>query len=364
MKLFGFLLATVCALCLVLAGGAWWVFFHGNGGGESQVFVVKRGDNYISLAKELQSRGIIRDERAFRWYANYFLSKRHLRRGEYQLQTGSSVVAVMRILNAGKTIAHNFTIPEGYNIYQIAQKLEAEKFGKTNLFLKAVRQKDLLQKAAAGLGVKELPPSLEGFLFPDTYDIETGMSEEEIVELMLERFLEESSSWAKKVSGNVVAEEFKLSPYQVLILASIVEKETGASSERPQIASVFLNRMRKRMRLQTDPTVIYGVYHTRGYFDGNIRRSDLHTPTPYNTYTNDGLPLGPIANPGLNAIRAVLQPAQTDYLFFVSYNDGTHFFSRTFSEHSEAVKRLQLAPGSKEGKSWRDLPSDKRAVKH
>lgn len=360
MKLFGFLLASVCLLAFGLGGGAWWVFFRADGGQKTQIFVVQKGDNFISIARKLEAVGIIRDERAFRWYANYFLGRATLRRGEYELRLGSSVAEAISVLNRGKTITHNLTIPEGYNIYQIAQRMEAEKFGKADRFLRAVKNKELVRRAAQLLALQKSPPTLEGFLYPDTYDIEAGASEIEIAELMLERFSQEYANWKEEWQGNAIAQEFSFSPYEVLTLASIVEKETGANAERPLVASVFVNRLRKRMRLQTDPTVIYGVYHTQGYFDGNIRRNDLHTPTPYNTYTNDGLPLGPIANPGINAVKAVLRPAKSDYLFFVSYNDGTHFFSRTFSEHNEAVRKLQLAPKAKEGKSWRDLPADQR----
>lgn len=344
-----------------LAGGLSAYYLGGTGRGPEQVFLVERGDNYAQLAAKLQAKGIIRSERAFRWYVTYAPGKRSLKRGEYLLKGDSSVQAVVGILNEGKAIEHTFTVPEGYNIYQIAEKLQAEGYGQAKNFLKAVRSPALLQRIPTLRPGEKLPPSLEGYLFPDTYSIEKGDTEAEIAEIMLERFREKYRLVEKEITEVSLGRELGLRPADFVILASIVEKETGAASERPKVASVFINRLRKRMRLQTDPTVIYGLYHSRGYFDGNIRRADLHTPSAYNTYTLPALPLGPIANPGLEAIRAVLHPDQTDYLFFVSYNDGTHFFSRSFAEHNAAVKRLQTAPGVRNGKSWRDLPADQRA---
>jgi UPF0755 protein len=145
------------------------------------------------------------------------------------------------------------------------------------------------------------------------------------------------------------------SVHQILTMASIVEKETGAPWERDLIAGVFMNRFEKKMPMQTDPTVLYAKMLTTGKFERNITRDDLLREHPYNTYTRRGLPPGPIANPGLDAIRAVLKPSQTEYLFFVSRNDGTHVFSRTYSEHQEAVRRFQLDPSARQGRSWRDL---------
>jgi UPF0755 protein len=146
--------------------------------------------------------------------------------------------------------------------------------------------------------------------------------------------------------------------HQLITLASMVEKETGAPQERPIISSVFHNRLRKKMKLQSDPTTIYGIWER---YDGNIHRADLLSETPYNTYTIPALPIGPIGNPGKEAIEAALHPAQTDYLFFVSHNDGTHEFTRSIEEHNKAVTKFQLDPKARAGKSWRDLVKQKKA---
>jgi UPF0755 protein len=143
-----------------------------------------------------------------------------------------------------------------------------------------------------------------------------------------------------------------LSRREVIILASVVEKETGAGFERPMIASVFYNRLKKKMRLQSDPTTIYGIWEN---YSGNLRRSDLLQKTPYNTYAIPALPAGPISNPNPESIKAVLYPAETEYLYFVSKNDGTHIFSKTYAEHAAHVRETQLDPKAREGKSWRDL---------
>jgi len=175
--------------------------------------------------------------------------------------------------------------------------------------------------------------SLEGYLFPDTYHFPKGLPLDEIMGTMVNRFQEIfSTEWQER------SRQMGMSIHQVVTLASIIEKETGAAFERPLIASVFHNRLAKRMRLSSDPTVIYGIKD----FDGNLTRKHLKTANPYNTYLNKGLPPGPIANPGVAALEAALYPAETDYLYFVSKKDGTHQFSTSFKEHNRAVRKYQL----------------------
>ncbi len=174
--------------------------------------------------------------------------------------------------------------------------------------------------------------------------------------MMVRRFNEVYSELSEKQATSKAIKAAGLSSHETVILASIVEKETGAAFERPLIASVFYNRLHKRMRLQSDPTTIYGMWNRDGYFRGNIRRKDLTEPTPYNTYKTPRLPIGPIANPGKNALLAILSPKQSKYLFFVSRNDGTHVFTRNYHDHQKAVNQLQKNPQARRGKSWRDLP--------
>ena len=184
--------------------------------------------------------------------------------------------------------------------------------------------------AAAGYDVEG--QSLEGYLFPETYRLARGLSAREVVTTLVHQFHEAWEEIAPQAEAN------GMSMREIVILASIIEKETGTAEERPRIASVFLNRLRRGMRLESDPTVIYGIPD----FDGNLRRRDLENRgNPYNTYRIRGLPPGPIANPGADALRAVLHPEDTDYLYFVSRNDGTHWFSTTYSEHVNAVNRYQ-----------------------
>lgn len=187
-------------------------------------------------------------------------------------------------------------------------------------------------------------PSLEGYLFPETYMFAPGTPVKQIVQLMLRQFV--------KKTKNLNLASSHLSPHEVIILASIVEKETGAEWERPTIAGVYLNRLKKKMRLQADPTTIYGIWEN---YNGNLRRRHLLEKTPYNTYKISGLPLGPIANPSLAAIKAVLTPKEHQFIYFVSKNDGTHVFTPTYKEHQKAVEFWQKTRWRRKGKSWRDL---------
>ena len=191
------------------------------------------------------------------------------------------------------------------------------------------------------------PPSLEGYLFPDTYHFNHTMTLPEMIRQMVKRF---RSVWTAEHDRK--AARFRLTQHQVVTLASIIEKETGAPQDRTLISSVFHNRLKKRMRLQSDPTIIYGIWER---YDGNIRRADIRSQTPYNTYVISALPIGPISNPGKLAIEAALDPAVGEFLYFVSRNDGTTAFTRTLAEHSNEVRRFQLNRGAREGKSWRNL---------
>ena len=186
------------------------------------------------------------------------------------------------------------------------------------------------------------------------------MSEKELIRAMVNRFKEVYSSIKEDIRKSPAKKEFQLNDHELIILASVVEKETGAGFERPLIAGVFYNRLRKKMRLESDPTVIYGMWERDKFFKGNIRRKDIRNATPYNTYTIRALPKGPITSPGINALRAVLYPKASEYLFFVSRNDGTHVFSKKYADHKKAVFRLQKRTEARKEKSWRDLPKELR----
>jgi UPF0755 protein len=360
MKIIRVFMGLVVILGLLLAIGAWELGYLG-ASGPTVVFTVQKGDNFALLARRLKAEGVIQNERVFRWYVAFFRPSKSLKRGEFGLYQNMAVPRVVYELTEGKPMEYKVTVPEGYNLYQVAEILEAKGLAKKADFIAAARDPEAIALLPTIEPGGKRPKSIEGYIFPDTYLLQKVFSPLEIAKVMIQRFREVYASLKPDLEASAAVQAFHLSPQQVITLASIVEKETGAGSERPIIASVFLNRLRKKMRLQTDPTVIYGIWAAHGSWDGNIRRRDLNTPTDYNTYQMGGLPAGPIANPGLNAIRAVIHPADSDFLFFVSRNNGTHIFSKDFASHNRAVRETQLNPAARAGKSWRDLPANQRA---
>jgi UPF0755 protein len=250
---------------------------------------------------------------------------------------------VLAAIVSGKSIEYSVSIPEGYNVFEIADVFQKKGIASHDEFLKIVRDPNLV-KELLGEGA----PSLEGYLFPETYMYTKFTSATGIVRMMVSRFKE---NWTKiSALGNL-----PLGERDLVTLASIIEKETGAPEERPLISSVFYNRMKINMRLQTDPTVIYGIWEKTGSWDRNISKADLLTPNRYNTYTFTGLPYGPIANPGFDALKAAVQPGTSDYLFFVSKNNGTHTFSKDLAGHVRAIEKFQLDQKARAGHSWREL---------
>jgi UPF0755 protein len=329
--------------------------------GETIPFTVQKGENFALLAKKLQSQGVIQSERAFRWYVAFSSPSKSLKRGEFGLYKNMPIPQVVRALTEGKPMEYKFTVPEGFNLYQIAESLEAKGFAAKADFIAAAKNPEVIRAIPTLREGEKHPRSIEGYIYPDTYLLQKVFSAREIAQLMVVRFRDAYKQIAPELAASATVAELGLSPHEVVVLASIVEKETGAAEERPLIASVFTNRLRKRMRLQTDPTIIYGIYDATGAWNGNIRRRDLDEKNDYNTYQMNGLPAGPIANPGTNAIRAVLNPATSDFLFFVSKNNGTHIFSKDYGAHNRAVQETQLKRSAREGKSWRDLPAEQRA---
>lgn len=325
--------------------------------------LVMPGENFLKVIPKLKAQGIIGDERAFRWYLKVAGIQQKLKVGEYALRPNMTNSEIAALLISGKSVLHKFTVPEGHNKFQIAEALEAMRLGTAKDFLRTIESPEFIRSLSlptVGMG-KALPTSLEGYLYPDTYMLSRTMSSAEIVRMMVKRFKEVYRELAPEFERVATSGSPPLSPHEVVVLASIVEKETGAGKERPLIASVFFNRLRKGMRLQSDPTTIYGMWERDRTFAGNIRRDDLKTETPYNTYTIARLPRGPIANPGRTALEAVLRPAESAFLYFVSRNDGTHVFTTTYKDHNRAVDQLQRNPRGRQGKSWRDLPAAERA---
>lgn len=314
----------IVLVILIMGFGLFFVRPAEKGGGY-QVIAVQEGMSLKEAADRLEDKGIITDKTLFMLWARLMGYSRSIKAGEYRLSSGMAPIRIMDILTRGVIITHPVTIPEGFSIKQIAEVLAKKNLVNEEKFLSLARDPETLKK----YGIPG--SSLEGFLYPDTYQFGKGLSADTIIGTMIRRFREMITPYKDRI------DESGMTMKEVITLASIVEKETGNTEERPIIASVFLNRIKKGMRLESDPTVIYGI----GEFSGNLKREDLSEPTPYNTYVIKGLPPGPIANPGLESIKAVLFPAETKYLYFVSKNDGSHFFSKTLKEHNRAVMRYQ-----------------------
>lgn len=306
--------------------------------GEEAHFVVRPGEGFSSVNGRLSREGLISDARLFHYYAKYTDKMDKIKAGAYLIQPGQHMGEILDTLVDGVPILTSVTIPEGKNLYEVGRILEEKKIVSYEDFVKEAKD----NKWTEELGIDA--PSLEGYLFPDTYKFAPGTPAPTVIRTMIELF-------KQKVAG-LDFSSAKLSKHEVIVLASIVEKETGAKFERDTIAGVYLNRLKKRMRLQADPTTIYGIWEN---YTGNLKKKHLLEKTAYNTYKIPGLPLGPIANPSLAAIKAVLNPEKHEYIFFVSKNDGTHIFTETYKEHLKAVEHWQKNPSNRKGKSWRDL---------
>ncbi len=303
--------------------------------GLEQVFLIRDGSSLKQVAGDLEDKGLIRRKELFLLWAKLAGHSRGIKAGEYRLNAGMSPLEVLRALSKGTIIAHQVTIPEGFTISQIGELLERKGLAEKEEFISFAKDPE----AAGRYGIAS--PGLEGYLYPDTYRFGRGLSPMSVIHVMVDRFKDVFAPLTDR------AKDLGLTMEDVVTLASIIEKETGRAEERSLIASVFLNRLKKGMRLESDPTVIYGLKD----FNGNLKKRHLSQKTPYNTYVIKGLPAGPIANPGGEAIRAVLYPARTDYLYFVSKNDGTHYFSKTLDEHNRAVNIYQRKKGKRRGKT-------------
>jgi len=303
--------------------------------GNEQIFFVRDGSTLNKVADDLESKKIITGKPLFLLWARLMGYSRSIKAGEYCLSSGMPPLKILEALSKGAVITHPITIPEGFTIEQIGELLEEKGLVDIEEFLAVTGDPDVAKR----YGISG--HSLEGYLYPDTYHFGRGLSPASIVEVMIKHFWEVTGPLREKIEQSGMTIE------EVITLASIVEKETGRAEERPIIASVFLNRLKKRMRLESDPTVIYGIKD----FSGNLKKKHLTQRTPYNTYVIRGLPPGPIANPGKKAIEAVLFPANTNFLYFVSKNDGSHYFSKTLTEHNKAVQKYQKKRGSRRRKT-------------
>lgn len=294
---------------------------------DGQVVTIAPGQRFQVFSAMLHDAGIIENPTKFELFARIKGYDKQIKAGEYFFSPSLSPEKILDIAVRGKVRLHRLTIPEGYNLRQIAMTVEASGFGTETDFLKAATDSARVRKNGIDAD------AFEGYLFPDTYYFPKGATPDQIISAMVKHFWTVfGPEWQKR------AKDLGFSVHQIVTLASIIEKETGTPYERPIISSVFHNRLQRNMRLESDPTVIYGIEN----FDGNITRKHLNTTTAYNTYRINGLPPGPIANTGAASIEAALFPADTPYLYFVSKRDRTHHFSTSINDHNKAVRTYQL----------------------
>lgn len=315
---------------LVLVGSpAAWFLFHGGGGPDTPV-LIPRGARVSAIADRLAAEGVVADARAFKFLLRLTGASKRVRAGEFAFAKPSSLAGALSTLYYAEPILHAVTIPEGWTVRMIAKALAEKQLVDENKFLGLALSADAPKKR----GIHA--PTMEGFLYPNTYKFSRTDGEERIIDRM---YAELQKRFTPDLRDK--AKQMHLTFEEVVTFASIVEKETGVGGERAVVASVFHNRLKKGMKLQSDPTTIYGIAN----FDGNLRRKDLEHPTPYNTYTIKALPPGPIASPGIAAISAVLSPATTNYLYFVGNNQGEHVFSETLEQHNRMVDYWQRGAG-------------------
>jgi len=290
------------------------------------VVEISEGASFKEVANLLAQKGLIVSPFWFRLLGKVQDAERKIQPGEYDLHTAMRPAEILNALVKGKVIQHSVLIPEGLTAQQIGMLLEEAGIAKEEDIARLVS--DPAFTKSLGLEAQ----TLEGYLFPETYHFRRRTKPEDVMRAMVHRFKE---AYTPELQARATA--LGMAERHVVTLASIIEKETGRDDERPLISAVFHNRLKKRLPLQSDPTVIYGIRN----FSGNLTRKDLGRRTPFNTYTSRGLPPGPIANPGLPSLQAAVNPAPVKYLYFVSKNDGSHQFSVTLEEHNRAVKRYQ-----------------------
>lgn len=325
------LLLSLVLIALIGAGAvAWWTLRWLQTPiatlSAPMTFEVPRGATLRSVARQLHARAVLERPKSWVLWARLMRRDATLKAGEYELRPGVSPEGVLQVLTSGQVILHSITFIEGSNFYDVRRVLQEHEA------VEAQFADATAEELMTALGAPGQHP--EGQFFPDTYRFPRGTTDLELLSLARGRMQEElAKAWQQRMPDLPLSSE-----YEALILASIIEKETALDRERPMIGGVFIERLRRGMRLQTDPTVIYGMLDT---YDGNIRRADLLRDTPYNTYTRPGLPPTPIAMPGTESLLAATRPELSGALFFVATGepDGSHYFSKTHAEHQAAVRR-------------------------
>lgn len=323
-------LCTLAGFAFMGLAATVYLLYQGAPDGEQKELIIQRGSSIAQVTRTLQDNNIITKPFLFKALLRLTKGEKRVRAGEFRFHSKMSAMDALKVLYYNEPIVHQITIPEGFSARQIAELLASANLIDTDTFIDKVLSLPYAQK------YHFQSPNLEGFLFPDTYTFSRVDREDKIIDQMVQNFI-------KKTGGpnlREAAQKIGMTLENVVTLASIIEKETANAEERPLVASVFHNRLKKGMRLQSDPTTIYAIPN----FKGNITKADLLRYHPYNTYTIPALPPGPIASPGLAAINAALAPAQTDYLFFVAGTGGNHIFSQTYGQHSRQVSANQIVP--------------------
>ena len=325
-----FYLLLALAVSAVAATGGWFYYFAHNPLPLPQApfeFNVRPGATLKGLNRQLAEADMLPDRQSLWILGRVTEQAGGIQAGRYRLEKPVTPLELLKKLNDGDVVTATITFVEGITFADMRRQLQSAK--NLRVTLQGLSDVEVLKR----IGAKETHP--EGLFFPDTYRYAIGTSDLELLKMSYRTMQKKlADAWVQRDANLPYA-----NPYQALIMASIVEKETGKADERSLIGSVFTNRLKVPMRLQTDPTVIYGMGQG---FDGNIRRRDLSTDTAYNTYTRDGLPPTPIAMPGWASLLAAVKPAQSDKLYFVAKGDGSHYFSRSLEEHNRAVAKFQL----------------------
>ena len=321
-------LCSLGALCLTVLLIGMFLVLPPTSSEEVVNFDVPTGSSSQAIAKRLVEEKLIRSEHVFRLVVRYRGTGKRLQAGTYVLRRNMALWGILDEFERGQVTLISWTVPEGLTVPAIAELWETAGLGAAKAFQEACESPHLLERY--GLADK----TVEGYLFPNTYKFAKGTKVETVVEMMLDEF---KQRWTD--SFDEEARNLGHTRHEIVTLASIIEKEAQSESERPRISSVFHNRLRRKWRLQADPTVLYALENPERL----LTKADLSVDSPYNTYKYKGLPPGPIANPGIDSIIAALRPEKTDYLYFVAIGEGKHYFSKTLSEHNRMIRKMRRA---------------------